>query len=115
MDVVVTVPKRLWREWLDEGCLPGDLWDGLDYYFWVGRTKPRIEPGDRVYIVANGRLRGYALLVRIHVNDGHVALVRRGGAEAVTIPGEVRGFQGYRYRWWERSEEVPFPDWRVAS
>ena len=43
------------------------------------------------------------------------AQVRAGGAEAVTIPETIRGFQGYRYRWWRRYSEVPFPDWMVTA
>jgi len=42
-------------------------------------------------------------------------LVRRNGAEAVTISDPIVGFQGWRYRWWDRSAEVPFPEWRAAD
>jgi hypothetical protein len=39
------------------------------------------------------------------------ALVRHGDAVAVTIDEFVRGFRGWRYRWWNRDIETPFPDW----
>ena len=33
----------------------------------------------------------------------------------VTIPPEAqtKGFRGFRYRWWNREDEVSFPDWEV--
>ena len=115
-DVVVTVPMRLWDEWLAEGDLPGEAWDGeaeygaFEYGFYISR-RPDIDPGDRVYIVAYGRLRGYAPLVRLERFNSEYVLVRAGGAVACTIASIIRGFQGWRYRWWEREQEQPFPDW----
>jgi hypothetical protein len=29
------------------------------------------------------------------------------------VDEQVPGFMGFRYRWWDRSIEVPFPDWRT--
>ena len=122
-DVVVTVPKHLWDEWLAEGDLPGDHRDenSEDFYcFNLSGTLPKIEVGERVYVVAHNRLRGYAPLVDMSW-DGKLfgepfrrrfALIRGGGAVAVTIPETVRGFRGWRYRFWDRSEEVPFPEWK---
>ena len=121
-DVVVTVPKAKWEEWLEEGDLPGDDWSGLEsqFFFRCGAA-PRIEPGERVYIVAHGRLRGYAPLVRIdrygqwYKGNRAYGLVRRDGAVAVTIRKPIRGFQGFRYRWWKREDEEPFPWWRADT
>lgn len=115
-DVVVTVPKGLWLDWLAEGDLPGEeaQWES---HFWFHGGIPRIEPGDRVYVVAHGRLRGYAPLVtvepRCRLRQNMSCFLRRGDAEAVTIPEHIRGFQGWRYRWWERNAEVPFPEWQT--
>ena len=108
MDVVVTVPKGQWEAWLEEGDLPSDEWSGEEWEFRIGGPCPKIEPGERVYVVAHGRLRGYAPL--IYLSD--FGLVRGGGAVAVTIDEEIRGFRGWRYRWWPREAERPFPDWR---
>jgi hypothetical protein len=126
-DIVVTVPKAIWYDWIDEGDLPDEPYSGEEEYHFFGHGPlPNIASGERVYIVAHGRLRGYAPLVRIDTRDilrtdtsaaywwwpsATYGLVRHGGAVAVTIPTPIRGFQGWRYRWWERSEEVPFPDW----
>lgn len=108
-DCVVTVPKRLWDEWIAEGDLPGED-DGGEYVFWIGGPLPTIAPGERVYIVAHGKLRGYAPLTRAVPGYG---LVRGGGAVACTIDEPIRGFQGWRYRHWNREDEKPFPDWRT--
>lgn len=117
-DVVVTVPKSLWSEWLEEGDLAGEPWsEEAEYHFWIPRHPlPTIELGERVYIVAHGRLRGYAPLVntelRCKLAPSRACLVRRNDAVAVTIPGPIVGFRGWRYRWWELAAEVPFPEWR---
>ena len=115
-DVVVTVPIKLWREWLAEGDLPGEEWSGFESHFWLGGMVPGIDPGERVYIVALGKLRGYAPLVareiRCSIRPDKSCLIRRGGAVAVTIYEPIRGFQGFRYRWWLRRDERPFPEWR---
>lgn len=117
MDVVVTVPKGMWEEWIDEGDLPGDEAE-YDSHFWFRGPFPHVNPGDRVYIVAHGKLRGYAPLVEVEIrcrlrHDGVSCFLRQGGAEAVTIDESIRGFQGYRYRWWEREAERPFPEWQT--
>lgn len=129
-DVVVTVPKRLWAEWLSEGDLADGgaqpaPWEELAEYGFnlgPGLAVPDINPGERVYVVAHGRLRGYSPLVDVERDStrfggrpGTTALVRHGGAVASTIAETVRGFQGWRYRWWDRAAEIPFPDWREAG
>lgn len=118
-DVVVTVPKGIWTEWLDEGDLAGEPWGGeYESHFWIS-TMPTIVPGERVYIVAHGRLRGFAPLVRVErrcrLRSSSFCLLRHNDAEAVTIAEPIRGFQGWRYRWWERSEEIPFPGWKEPN
>jgi hypothetical protein len=121
MDVVVTVPKnfeyvglRGLEAWAEEGDLPGEEWSGQDSHFYMGGAPPDIQPDERVYVVCEGKLRGYAPLVRVErYGPNRFALVRRGGAEAVTISEPIRGFQGFRYRWWEREDETPFPDWQT--
>ncbi len=112
MDVVVTVPKDRWAAWLAEGDLPGDEWSQAESYFHIGGALPQLVPGERVYVVAYGKLRGYASLVYLHP-AGY--LVRRSGAVAVTIPESIPGFRGWRYRWWNRKDEVPFPNWREVA
>jgi len=71
-DVVVTVPKSLWAIWLSEGNLAGEPWSGkVLYHFWIRPDAlPDITPWERVYVVAHGRLRGYAPLVGLWKTEG---------------------------------------------
>ncbi len=119
MDVVVTVPKSFGLDvWIAEGDAAGEPWSGQKWGFYMGGHPPKIEPGERVYIVYNGKLRGYSPLIRLLVRPQtpmsrrNYVLVRGGGAVAVTIDREIKGFQGFRYRDWDYSEENPFPEWR---
>lgn len=113
MDVVVTLPKRFGlRTWINEGDAAGERWSGTLWAFSVPGGRPKIRPGERVYIVYNGRVRGYAPLVRLDWGKHGGDLVRGGGAVAVTVPFEVRGFRGWRYRWWPLEREHGFPRWR---
>lgn len=118
VDLVVTVPMGQWRAWIAEGDLP-DAEAEFESHFWVGGPMPPAFPGDRVYIVAHGRLRGYAPLVRVEqrcrLRPSTKCLVREGGAVAVTIEEEIRGFQGARRRWWDREQERPFPAWQTEG
>lgn len=114
-DVIVTVPQSFGLDtWIDEGDAAGDPWSGTEWDFYLGGMPPTIKPGERVYVVYKGKLRGYAPLVRIdRQGPGRYSLVRHGGAVAVTIPRFIQGFRGFRYRDWDRSAEVAFPDWRT--
>ena len=123
-DIVVTVPKTFnygedelplgLAQWCAEGDCAGDAWSGELWGFSVAGPRPEIRPGERVYIVCQDRLRGYAPLVRMdQLGPRYWDLIRGGGAVAVTIQEPVRGFRGWRYRWWNTAAEVPFPDWRV--
>lgn len=118
-DVVVTCPQNLWLEWLLEGDLPDESYTGDRYHFWLHGALPEMQPGDRVYVVAYGRLRGYAPLVaverRCKLRPSMGCLVRQGGAVAVTIDQPIRGFRGWQWVWWPRDEERSFPDWRTAG
>lgn len=130
-DVVVTVPKGIWNDWLDEGDIAGEPrgthhpsfkihedQDGmLEWHFYLGWNRPNIEPGERVYIVSHGRLRGYSPLVRVErdLNSGRYALVRHHDAKAVTIMEPITGFQGFKYRWWFPEQEYDFQDWQTAG
>jgi hypothetical protein len=120
-DIVVTVPKtfvyidpkvRGLAAWISEGDAAGEPWSGKEWDYTTWGARPKIEPGERVYVVCEGRLRGYAPLIRLVVDRQWVSFFRGGGAVAVTIPEAVQDFYGWCYRWWDRRDEQPFPDWR---
>jgi hypothetical protein len=119
-DLVVTVPKNLWFSWVAEGDLPGEPWSGYESHFWISRdTLPVLGVGDRLYIVAHGRLRGFAPVTgmeeQCRLAPARACIMRRGDAQAVTIGTSIRGFRGWQYRWWYRADEHPFPDWRTSG
>ena len=131
-DVVVTVSKNFKHPaspgekglaaWIREGDAADEKWSGKEWYFTTYGVLPSIIPGERVYIVCEDRLRGYAPLIRClydrsRFKNGRapIAFIRGGGAVAVTIPGKITGFRGFRYRWWDRSDEIPFPGWKGES
>lgn len=113
MDLVVTVPQSFGlKNWIAEGDLPGQEWSGEEWHFYLAGPVPDINPGERVYVVYKGKLRGYAPLVRIErYGPNSYALVRHNDAQAVTIDEPIKGFRGFRYRFWEYSQEKPFPGW----
>lgn len=128
-DVVVTVPKNFTHPcapnkrglaaWIAEGDAAGDASTGQEWWFTTYGPIPTFALGDRCYIVCEGRLRGYAPLVDVRYDqDGFrngqapIAFIRKGGAVAVTINEPIQGFRGWRARWWDRKDEIPFPNWR---
>ena len=117
MDLVGTCPKHFWNEWLEEGDLAGEPESGCEYGW---RTRSPLAArlilhhplkDCRLYIVAHGRLRGYAPILEGRAMTDHWAIIRKGGAVASTLPETIPGFQGLRRRWWNRTDEVPFPEW----
>ncbi len=115
MDLVATCPRGFWKEWIAEGSCAGDPETDVEYAWYTkSRAVLKLEKGDRLYIVAHGKLRGWAPITRIISDDdvSEFGICRRGGAVACTIPEKIPGFQGLRKRWWDRSQEIPFPDWR---
>lgn len=115
VDLVGTCPKDFWEEWIVEGDAAGDPETGEEWGWYTRHSYARFgEPGDRFYVVAHGLLRGYAPIVRVvdQWPAGYV-ICRKGGAVAVTLPTPIKGFRGIEKRWWDRSEEIPFPDWKT--
>lgn len=109
-DVVVTLPKKFGLDkWLAEGDAPGEPDSGTRYYWKLGKHVPKIERGERVYVVHDGLLIGYAPLLAVSCDmAGNVYLVRGGGAVACTLGEHLPGFRGYRYVWWNREDELPY-------
>lgn len=117
-DLVGTCPKTFWREWIAEGDPAGAAWSGTEWGWYTrDRLADRIEPGDRFYVVAHGRLRGWSPVTAVRKSAGGGWIIcRRGDAVAVTLPGLIiPGFRGLRTRWWRREAEVAFPEWQTEG
>lgn len=116
-DLVGTCPKDFWLEWLAEGDAAGDPYTGEEWGWYTrDHWALQIFPGDRFYVVAWGRLRGYAPVTRVENNGrGGYVICRRGGGVACTIPDEIPGFRGLRKRWWDREREQAFRDWKTEG
>ena len=124
-DVVVTVPKKLWTGWIEEGDAVGEPESGEEWGFYTWGAKPDISPGERVYIVGHGMVRGYAPLTRFVFSPangsqsprahGRVTFCRGGGAVACTLRVPTRGFRGWRYAWFDRNAVIPFPNWKTEG
>lgn len=116
MDLVGTCPKTFWEEWIAEGDAACDPYTGEEWGWYTGDHAARlILPGDRFYVVAWGRLRGWAPVTRVEdhsAKGGGYVICRRGDAVAITIEQTIPGFRGLRKPWWKREDEVPFPNWR---
>ena len=119
-DLVGTCPKTFWEDWIAEGDAasdkPGVIHPSITGIEWSWYTRSalalKIQPGERFYIVAHGKLRGWAPVTRLgRLEASWFEICRRGGAVACTIPEIIPGFRGLRVRWWKREDEVPFPDW----
>jgi hypothetical protein len=114
-DLVGTCPKDFWEEWIAEGDAAGDPETGEEWGWYTAHSyAAKIKPGDRFYVVAHGKLRGYAIVTRVTrtADESQWIICRRGGAVACTIDAPIPGFRGLRFRWWDVGQEKPFPDWR---
>jgi hypothetical protein len=120
-DLVGTCPRNFWNSWVLEGDAAGTPETGDEWAWWTrSKLVMKLKPGDRFYVVAHGKLRGWAPVVNIiqtehGMGDGifvpEWGICRRGGAVACTIPEAIPGFRGLRKRWWKRDQEIAFPDW----
>lgn len=115
-DLVGTCPKGSWQEWIEEGDPAGTPASGEEWGWWTKHSlAATIKPGDRFYVVAHGRLRGYAPVVRV-VQEGPIWVIcRKGDAVACTIDKPIPGFRGLEKRWWSREDERPFPEWQTEG
>lgn len=71
VDAIVTTPKNRMAESAREAAL-AQRWKDLnpdgDYWYWRDyKFKPFVEPGDRVYYVEDGYVRGFCLVD--HIDD----------------------------------------------
>lgn len=112
-DLVGTCPKDFWEEWIAEGDAVGEPETGEEWGWYTQHSyRYLIKPGERFYVVANGKLRGYSIVTRAPVRPDGGPICRKGGAVACTIAEMIPGFRGLRKRWWSYELERSFPDWK---
>lgn len=122
MDLVGVCPKNVWTEWLNEGDCAGTEESGAEYTWWT-RKLPlarNLTPGDRLYVVCDGKLRGYAPITRVIQEEDSMGrpifgICRKGGAVACTIPESIPVQRSIKPRWWDRDHEIPFPGWKECG
>lgn len=133
MDILINIPPHRWADWLAEGDLAGAVWSGREHMLEI-LMQPTIEPGERVYIMQGGIVRGWAPLLRMErtysMGRWMTQIIRGGGAQAVTAmclwpdlclcPILWRGphpkiltVRVMAYRSWDRIDEWRFPDWQT--
>jgi hypothetical protein len=114
-DLVGTCPRDFWNSWIAEGDPAGSPYSGEEWgWFTRSPLAASIHPGERFYVVAHGKLRGWAPVTRVrNSGDGAYCICRRGDAVACTVPFAIPGFRGLRRVWWNLEEEIEFPDWRT--
>ncbi|MFF2532257.1 hypothetical protein ACFVS2_25440 [Brevibacillus sp. NPDC058079] len=111
MDIVVTIPKSEYEN--DEKETERFLSNPNDYeQFWtLSRIPKKLEVGDRVYFVRNNQIESSMRVDRINQNSVTTCEVTEREWAGVqlflddlrieSIDISVRGFQGFRYRWWK--------------
>lgn len=109
MDIVVTIPKS---EYKNDNLETEYLKNNPDaYQFWTFKRFPtKLKVGDRVYFVKNNKIESSMRIIRIpeytqevcevtgRVWEGKFVYLNDLKKENINI--SVKGFQGFRYRWW---------------
>lgn len=115
MDIVVTIPRN---EYINDEIETKWFTKNVGtYQFWTLNKVPRkLKIGDRVYFVKNNKIESsmnvfqieYAEPCKFIVEDCYVTgrqwkgkcILYMNDLRYENFDFEVRGFQGFRYRWW---------------
>ncbi len=113
MDIVVTIPKR---EYGNDDLETEQMQREGGRQFWaVKRWPAKLAVGERIYFVRGGEVESSMRVVEIRKDAeqtcdttfrtwrGHLLFMNDLRKEA--LPLAVKGFQGFRYRWWNLSAE----------
>lgn len=115
-DLVGTCPKDFWEEWIAEGDAAGEPESGQEWgWYSHHRLIYECKVGDRFYVVAHRRLRGYSIVTGFGIGElggWRSCIIRKGNAVACTLDKRIQGFRGLRRVWWKREDEKRFPEWR---
>ena len=112
MDIVVTTPKkeRVNAEAEAEWAKAQGGGPGVHYFRRMGRVPQELKPGDKVFYVEDGYVRGFCTLMGIDWGEqeaicevtmrdwGNGAqLIMRADSWKWVKPIKMKGFQGFRY------------------
>ena len=109
MDIVVTIPKREYKNDDNETNFLEKYPDAVQ--FWVLRTFPKkLSIGDRVYFVKNGCVESSMNVIRMGYEEAAKCdVTNRMWVGCAIYMNDLRyedgmiktkGFQGFRYKWW---------------
>lgn len=110
MDIVVTIPRTEYKNDDMENKFIKD--NDNAYSFWtLSKIPKKLEVGDRVYFVKNNRIDSSMEFYMSEVNAENYCEVTNRSWQGCTLymhdrrkenlDIEVKGFQGFRYKWWE--------------
>jgi hypothetical protein len=110
MDIVVTIPKS---EYENDDLENKKIIEDGHFAFWMLNRKPsNLKVGDRVYFIKNNRINSSMRIIDIEKDvseicettnrawNGKVELMMN-DLRFENLSIEVKGFQGFRYKWWE--------------
>ena len=107
LDIVVTIPKSEYENDNKEATV---YEQGRYEQFWqLSRQPKKLNIGDRVYFVKNGFIESSMKVIRIETKATATREVTNRAWNGCLIFMDdlrqeqlerVRGFQGFRYRWW---------------
>lgn len=109
MDIVVTIPKTEYAN--DDRETEYFLSDPDAYQFWVMKRIPKkLEVRDRVYFVRGNKIESSMQVYDIHFDvktkcevtgrEWHGCTLYMYDLKQENLEMEVKGFQGFRYKWW---------------
>ncbi len=112
MDIVVTIPKS---EYANDDIETQEYLDKREEYtqFWtLNRTPKNINIGDRVYFIKNKKVDSSMKIIDIQIDsETNCDITNRlwkGNCQLFlddlkieNLNIEVKGFQGFRYKWWK--------------
>lgn len=102
-DIIITVPKKI--KWSDYKKELAAAEEGAVLNFKVSNF-PKVKPGDRCYILYNGKIIGYHIISGIQEKDFKCTttgrhwsgkFIQRTGKFHRITPIAMKGFQGFRY------------------
>lgn len=108
MDIVVTIPKS---EYKNDDLETKDMIENDLIQFWSLSKRPKnLNIGDRIYFIKNNKVESSMRVIDIQKGKERCFTTDRRWSgvniymddlKYENIDLQVKGFQGFRYKWWE--------------